>query len=257
MCDGVQADCTGLLPTQGSAAWEGSEAKAETGDLPSPSWRTQPIRSAHGQAARSEPRPPPGPSGRRGPGCALLAAPGASAKLCAALLRPGGQPALPPVRGDLLDRALHLPARHRGGLHSDRRDQNRQVGRRGRVWVCVCVGRGAVVLSILAPLVLSHLSHTPQLSLCWQSPEACGRRVRCLESRRAWSVAASPGARGGTQRGERGVFSHRRSIHSQEMLGQLLKEVCMGPGRAQLTLLWGLLVPCVLIPLPSSSQRPP
>ncbi|XP_059962896.1 calpain-10 isoform X1 [Mesoplodon densirostris] len=79
------------------------------------------------QAVRSEPGLPPGPSGRRGPGCALLAAPGASAELCAALLRPGGQPALPPVRGDLLDRALHLPAGHRGGLHSDRGDQNRQA----------------------------------------------------------------------------------------------------------------------------------
>ena len=125
--------------------------------------------------------------------------------------------------------------------------------------MCVraCVGRGAVVLSILAPLVLSRLPHTSQLSLSWQSPEACGRRVRRLESRRAWSVAAFPSARGGTQRGDRGVFSHRRSIHSQEMLGQLLKEVRMGPGRAQLTLLWDLLVPWVLIPPPSSSQRPP
>ncbi|XP_072818099.1 calpain-10 isoform X1 [Vicugna pacos] len=63
----------------------------------------------------------------RGPGCSLPAAPGASAKLCAALLHPGGEPALPPVCGDLQDCALHLPARHRGGFHGDRGDQDRQA----------------------------------------------------------------------------------------------------------------------------------
>ena len=57
----------------------------------------------------SEPTPPPGSGGWREPGRIPPAAPGPSAKLCATLLRPGSEPALPPVGGDLQDCALYLP----------------------------------------------------------------------------------------------------------------------------------------------------
>ncbi|XP_054578720.1 calpain-10 isoform X2 [Eptesicus fuscus] len=70
---------------------------------------------------------PAGSSGQRGPEHALPAAPEASAELCATLLHPGSEPHLPPVCRELQDCALHLPARHRGGLHSDHRNQNRQA----------------------------------------------------------------------------------------------------------------------------------
>lgn len=170
--------------------------------------RTAPARKGAWPCGRrgcsqSEPRPPPGSAGRRGPGCLLAAAPGASAELCATLLRPGGEPALPPARGDLQDRALHLPPGHRGGLHGDRGDQNRQVGLRG----CVCACAGAVALS---------------------SP-ACPPHPALPRPGRA-------------QRPDPALLAHRRSIHSQEMLGQLLTEVggawegppgslCPGPAR--------------------------
>ena len=237
-CDKGQADCR-LSPARAALPGRkpGQGCRKGTG-LCGSGGRSQ---SSHPQAGLlSEPRPPPGSSRRRGPGRILPAAAGASAELRAALLRPGGEPALPPARRHLSHRALHLPARHRGRLYGDRGDQNRQVGAcaRGCVWVWG-------VSPAPPPLVLS------------QRPAHLSCRARGLweESRWAWSSLPptphapvcgeaqdeGPGAhcppphapRVRGAQGNSGILSCRRSIHSQEMLGQPLREVrvgCRGEG---------------------------
>ncbi|XP_032211287.1 calpain-10 isoform X3 [Mustela erminea] len=69
----------------------------------------------------------PGSGGRGEPQFTRPATSGACAELCAASLCPGSKPALPPVGGDLQDRALHLPAGHGRGLHGDHCHQDRQA----------------------------------------------------------------------------------------------------------------------------------
>lgn len=144
-CDEGQANCR-LPPARAAPLGRklGRGCRKRTG-LCGPGCRS---RSARPQAGLlSEPRPPLGSGGRRGPGRTLPAAAGASAELRAALLRPGGEPALPPARWRLPHRALHLPAGHRGRFHVDCGDQNRQVGAgAARVRLCtrLCVGVGRV-----------------------------------------------------------------------------------------------------------------
>lgn len=77
-----------------------------------------------GWLPQSEPTLPPGPRGWQEPGRTPTAAAGAAAELRAASLCPGGEPALPPASRHLQGRALHLPTRHRGGLHCDHRNQD-------------------------------------------------------------------------------------------------------------------------------------
>lgn len=153
---------------------------------------------------------PPGSGGRGWPGRALPAAPGASAELRAALLRPGSEPAVPPVGGDLQDCALHLPARHRGGLHRDHRHQDRQVG----------PGPGAPTGSWCPPP---------------RPPARAGQQwERSTRESRLLAPAAPPGAPATVSyRVLPCPLSCRRSIHSRERLGQLLQEVSAGLGRGR------------------------
>ncbi|XP_045054103.2 calpain-10 isoform X3 [Desmodus rotundus] len=68
-----------------------------------------------------------GSSRWRGSGGTPTAAPEAPGELCATSPCPGSEPTLPPVCRDLQGCALHLPARHRGHLHSDHSNQDRQA----------------------------------------------------------------------------------------------------------------------------------